>query len=219
MIYECKGDPLREGDWVGTKLLDRDMVHGHTLELGDVNGDGNLDILAAEQGKWKTGPEKLDNPDATAWILYGDGQGHFKPVVLDEHEGWHDGKLADFDGDGDLDVLQKPYAWDAPRVDLWLNHGTGKVPHWVPKNAPGVGLHRFTEPVGMELWTYRDELKRDLPGTLKKIRGLGFTTVETASFYGRTAVEFKKLLDEAGLRCISLIAGYEELQKAMPDGD
>jgi hypothetical protein len=32
-----------------------------------------------------------------------------------------EGKLGDFDGDGDLDVLNKPYTWNAPRVDLWIN--------------------------------------------------------------------------------------------------
>ena len=216
-IYECRGNPLNASDWVGKRLLDRDMIHGHTLELGDVNGDGHLDILAAEQGKWNRGPEILDNPNATAWILYGDGKGGFTPVILDQHEGWHDGKLADFDGDGDLDVLQKPYAWDAPRIDLWLNHGTANVRTWVPKQAARVETHAFTQPVGMELWTYREELKRDLPGTLRNIRALGFQTVETADFYGRSATDFQKLLENAGLRCASLIAGYEKLQHALPD--
>src|SRR6185437_15665186 len=170
MIYECQGDPMNSLDWEGRKLLDRDMIHGHTLELGDVNGDGNLDMLAAEQGKWNRGPQRLDNPDATSWILYGDGKGGFNTSVLDEHEGWHDSKLADADGDGDLDVVQKPYTWDAPRIDVWLNHGTGNVRTWIPKQAPTIEPHRFTQQVGMELSTYRQELKRDLPGTLRQIR-------------------------------------------------
>jgi hypothetical protein len=29
--------------------------------------------------------------------------------------------VADLDGDGDLDILDKPYNWEAPRVDIWLN--------------------------------------------------------------------------------------------------
>ena len=28
------------------------------------------------------------------------------------------------DEDGDLDVLNEPYTWNAPRVDVWLNGGT-----------------------------------------------------------------------------------------------
>jgi hypothetical protein len=27
--------------------------------------------------------------------------------------GWHEGKLGDFDGDGDLDILNNPYIWEA----------------------------------------------------------------------------------------------------------
>ncbi len=126
-IYDCQGDPTDPKAWVGRTLLDRDMIHGHTLDIGDVDGDGNLDILAAEQGKWKNGPQALDNPSATAWILYGDGMGNFRTTVLDVGEGWHDGRIADLDGDGDMDLLQKPYAWGAPRVDVWLNNGTGKL--------------------------------------------------------------------------------------------
>ena len=67
----------------------------------------------------------------------------------------------------------------------------------------------------MELWTYRRELAKDLPGTLAMIRGMGFTDVETASFYGRTAVEFRRILDEKGLSCSSYITGYTRLQNEM----
>ena len=197
MFYECKGDPIKPQSWSGRDLLGRDMVHGHTLDIGDVDGDGNLDIFAAEMAKWTRGPGP-DHPAATAWILYGDGKGGFRKTVLVEGHGWHEGRLADLDGDGDLDVLNKPYTWEAPRLDIWLNNGTG------PRTR-----------AGMELWTYRTELAKDLPGTLAMIRGLGFTNIETASFYGRTAGEFRKALDTAGLRCSSYITGYGRLQKEM----
>jgi hypothetical protein len=124
-IYECAGDPAEPGSWRGRKLIDSDIVHGHTLDLGDVDGDGNLDIFAAEMAKWTNKPAKADHPDATAWILYGDGKGNFKTTVLVKGDGWHEGKLADVDADGDLDVINKPYTWETPRIDLWLNGGTG----------------------------------------------------------------------------------------------
>jgi hypothetical protein len=41
--------------------------------------------------------------------------------------GWHEARVADLDGDGDLDILNKPYNWQTPRVDVWLNNGTGPV--------------------------------------------------------------------------------------------
>ncbi len=126
-IYEAVGDPTKSASWVGRDLLHRDMIHGHTLDIGDVNGDGNLDILAAEMGKWSDQPGPADNPNSNAWILYGDGHGNFRTTLLKSGDGWHEGKLGDFDGDGRLDILNKPYGWDAPRIDLWLNKGAKPV--------------------------------------------------------------------------------------------
>lgn len=214
MMYECadNDDPEDPSSWKGHRLLDRDEVHGHTLEIADINHDGNLDILTAEQGKWTTEPTALDNPKATAWILYGDGKGNFRTTILDQGEGWHDGKIADFDGDGDLDILQKPYAWAAPRVDVWLNNGTGKVRPWTAKTAPSYKPESLQKPVGMELWTYRRELEKDLPGTLKLIRNLGVTRVEAPGFFGHSATEFRNLFDTAGLQCVSIVVPYERMQ-------
>jgi sugar phosphate isomerase/epimerase len=215
MMYECSDsdDPTDSASWKGHKLLDRDEIHGHTLEIADINGDSNLDILTAEQGKWTTEPAALDNPNATAWILYGDGKGGFRTTVLDHGEGWHDGKIADFDGDGDLDLLQKPYAWDAPRVDVWLNNGTAKTKSWNVATAPSVRRQQFRKPIGMELWTYRREMAKDIPGTLKTIRNLGITEVEAPGLYGKTAKEFRGLLDHAGLKCTALVVPYDRMQK------
>jgi hypothetical protein len=124
-IYECEGDPIVSASWKGRDLLPKEMVHGHTLDVGDVDGDGKLDIFAAEMAKWSTKPEP-DYPGATAWILYGDGKGAFTVTEFRKGDGWHEGKLGDFDGNGRLDILNKPYTWDTPRVDLWLNMGRAR---------------------------------------------------------------------------------------------
>ncbi len=89
-------------------------------------------------------------------------------------EGWHEARLADLDGDGDLDVLNKTYTWDAPRVDVWLNNGTRQ-------GARGIGTSAsFHGPVGLQLWSLRELLKTHVPLGLQTARGLGFTTVEVA---------------------------------------
>src|SRR5207249_2751603 len=97
------------------------------------------------------------------------GRGNFRTTVLDEGEGWHDGRIADLDGDGDSDLLQKPYAWSAPRVDVWFNNGTGKIKPWPVHVAPTVHEQPFRHPIGMELWTYRRELKQNFSATLQAI--------------------------------------------------
>lgn len=123
--YECTGEPTRSNDWIGYDLAGRDLIHGHSLQLGDIDGDGHLDIFAAEMAKWTESRSDPDHPGATAWIFYGDGQGKFRKTVFTTGQGWHEARLADLDGDGDLDLLNKPYNWDSPRVDIWLNNGTG----------------------------------------------------------------------------------------------
>jgi hypothetical protein len=35
--------------------------------------------------------------------------------------GNHESKIVDLDGNGTLDILGKPYNWDTPRLDIWLN--------------------------------------------------------------------------------------------------
>jgi len=31
--------------------------------------------------------------------------------------------IADLDSDGDLDILGKPYGWQTPLLDIWINEG------------------------------------------------------------------------------------------------
>jgi hypothetical protein len=122
-LFECRGHPADPKDWSGRTLLDRPMVHGHSLQVADIDGDGHKDIFAAEMAKWTESKADPDHPGATAWILYGDGQGRFQTTVLARGIDFHEARVADLDGDGDLDILDKPYNWDAPRVDVWLNQG------------------------------------------------------------------------------------------------
>jgi hypothetical protein len=116
-------------EWLGHELLERDVVHGHSLQIADFDGDANLDIFCSEMRQWSS--DKDDHPDARMWIFFGDGQGHFQKTEMASGQGNHETKAADLDGDGDIDLLNKPYAWDTPRLDLWLNNrkqvGNGKL--------------------------------------------------------------------------------------------
>ncbi len=110
--------------WTGRDLLPQPVDHGHTLQAGDIDLDGNLDLLCAEMAQWSTRP---DNRDAKVWVLHGDGRGGFKPQLVHRGLGMHEGRLADLDGDGRLDIFAKPFRFRAPRLDVFLNDPEGRV--------------------------------------------------------------------------------------------
>ncbi len=58
---------------------------------------------------------------------------------------------------------------------------------------------------GIQLYSVRDDMKKDPSGTLKKLADMGYKYVEHANyvdrkFYGWNAKEFKKVLDDLGLQ-------------------
>lgn len=76
-------------------------------------------------------------------------------------------------------------------------------------SVPGVfaTLARKRLPVGIELYSVRDELAKDLPATVRAVAKMGYEVVEFFSpYYQWTtdyAKEVRKLLDELGIRCLS----------------
>ncbi len=66
--------------------------------------------------------------------------------------------------------------------------------------------------VGLQLYSVRESMKQDFYGTLKAVRDMGYTYVEFAGYFGKSAEEIKAALDELGLKCISVhqgLDGYE----------
>jgi len=56
-------------------------------------------------------------------------------------------------------------------------------------------------PMGLQLYSVRSECARDLPGTLKAVAKMGYDGVEFAGYYGYSAQDIRKLLDDFGLKC------------------
>jgi sugar phosphate isomerase/epimerase len=74
--------------------------------------------------------------------------------------------------------------------------------------ATCVGVDRLSAatlkfPIGLQLYSVRELLPKDFDGTLAKIRAAGYTEVEAAGYYDKSAADFRKAMDAAGLRCIS----------------
>jgi len=79
--------------------------------------------------------------------------------------------------------------------------------------APALRAQTAHINVGLELYSFREAIKSDLPGTLAKARAMGFDHVEAGSdFYGQSAAEFKKTLDTAGLHATSFHFQYDEFK-------
>ncbi len=67
-----------------------------------------------------------------------------------------------------------------------------------------VSAESFKGAMAVQLWSFRNDFKKDVPGTLKRVRELGFTNVELAGYYGMTAKQFRAELDKAGLKAVSM---------------
>ena len=93
-------------------------------------------------------------------------------------------------------------------------------------SAAGMKLHAnpLGLPIGCQTWPVRQSIAKDFPGTLKQLADAGFQSVELCSPAGYAdegfgglakykGSELKKILNDAGLTCVSSHFGIEELRK------
>ena len=64
--------------------------------------------------------------------------------------------------------------------------------------------------IGLQLYTVRDEMKRDLPGTLARVAQVGYLEVEFAGYFGRTPDEIRAILQANHLTSPSSHVGYPD---------
>jgi len=83
-------------------------------------------------------------------------------------------------------------------------------------------------PIGFQVWTIKDSLIKDFPGTLKKMAALGYQSMEMCSPPGyessgfgplmkMTAKEMKKIVADAGLICPSSHYGMDEFRNHLDE--
>lgn len=132
MVLLGKGDGrFRPAPASPYAALHRTPPHNHGLALGDANGDGNLDIVTANQN------------DSSVSVLLGNGDGNFQPT---RRSPFAVGRwpyllaLGDVNRDGHLDIAT-PNARD-DTVTLLLGNGTGRF-----SPAPN-------SPIAVNRWPY-----------------------------------------------------------------
>jgi sugar phosphate isomerase/epimerase len=74
--------------------------------------------------------------------------------------------------------------------------------------SSGATSDRKSFGIGLQLYTIRDAMAADVPGSLKKVSNLGYKYVELASyadgkFYGYAPAEFKKVVSDLGMEILS----------------
>jgi sugar phosphate isomerase/epimerase len=71
---------------------------------------------------------------------------------------------------------------------------------------------RRFERIGIQLYSVRTEMQRDMPGTLARLAEIGYHEVEFAGYYRRTPAEVKQLLERNRLSAPSTHVTYESVR-------
>jgi len=77
---------------------------------------------------------------------------------------------------------------------LWAAGSASAQPDGQPSAAERI-------PIGLQLYSVRNECAKDLPAVLRAVAAMGYQGVEFAGYHGRGAAELRGLLDDNGLKC------------------
>lgn len=150
LVYAGQGD----GGFSNTPITsDPVSAFGYISQLGDMNGDGNLDLVTFENqdSRYRFG----------LTVRLGDGAGHFAEGAFypDQDNGGGEGYLADLNGDGALDTIRMNAAQF--RVETRLNNGDGSLGNLQFSRTYFIQANNFNSNANNPLSAYLDDYDSD----------------------------------------------------------
>ena len=91
------------------------------------------------------------------------------------------------------------------RRDFFARAGLG-IGALAAARAPHLAADPYGLPIGLQLYTVRDHIEKDMAGTFKRVAEIGYKDVEiggTFDYYGKKPAELKRMLNDSGLRPLS----------------
>src|SRR6267154_83235 len=95
---------------------------------------------------------------------------------------------------------------------------------FVAARSPYLQADPLGLPLGCQTWPVREMIAKDFPGTIKQLSDAGFQMIELCSPLGYAdsgfaglakykGAELRKIMEDAGVGCISSHFGIDELRK------
>ncbi len=115
------------------------------------------------------------------------------------------------------------------RRDFFKRASTGvAVAGFLSGNAGMLSAYPLGMPIACQTWPVRDMIAKDFPGTLTMLHTAGFRAIELCSPVGYSddgfaglakysGSELRKIINDAGLTCVSSHFGIDELRKNQDD--
>jgi sugar phosphate isomerase/epimerase len=77
-------------------------------------------------------------------------------------------------------------------------------------------LHKIDK-VGVQLYTVRDDMKKDFSGTIAKVASIGYKELEFAGYFDHPPADVRAIIDKDGLTAPSCHVGYDVVQNHLPE--